>query len=155
VDAGAPDLARLVLGGAEVLVVVDDAVVGGGRERVELQGSVGVHVADVGHVVNVVSGGQVPAQDGVGGAARGAGQEHPHRAGEGHPLQGGVHKVQPRRGNILTVDCGEKQGGQVVRKCQTDGRQSHVRWILFFKGAGALKLTVKCNNTVMLNCFTI
>lgn len=96
VDTGASDLARLVLSSAEVLVVMDDAVVGGGGERVELKGAVGVHVADVGHVVNVVSSGQVPAQDGMGGAARGAGQGHPHRAGEGHPLQGGVHKVQPR-----------------------------------------------------------
>lgn len=96
VDAGASDLAGLVLSSAEVLVVMDDAVVGGGGERVELKGAVGVHVADVGNVVNVVSSGQVPAQDGMGGAARGAGQGHPHRAGEGHPLQGGVHKVQPR-----------------------------------------------------------
>lgn len=103
-DAGAADLAGRILGGAEVLVVVDDAVVGGGRERVELERAIGVHVADVGHVVDVVSGGQVPAQDGVGGAARGAGQGHPHRAGEGHPLQGGVHKVQPSGDHILTVD---------------------------------------------------
>lgn len=105
VDAGASDLARLILGGAEVLVVVDDAVVSRGGERVELEGAVGMHVAYVGHVVNVVSGSQVPAQDGMGGAARRAGQGHPHRAGEGHSLQGGVHKVQPSRDNILTVGC--------------------------------------------------
>lgn len=109
-NAGAPDFSRLVLSGAEVLVVVDDAVIGGRGEGVELEGAVGVHVADVGNVVNVVSGGQVPAQDGMGGAARRAGQGHPHRAGKGHPLQGGVHKVQPRRDNILTVDClGDKK----------------------------------------------
>lgn len=109
-NAGAPDFSRLVLSGAEVLVVVDDAVIGGRGEGVELEGAVGVHVADVGNVVNVVSGGQVPAQDGMGGAARRAGQGHPHGAGKGHPLQGGVHKVQPRRDNILTVDClGDKK----------------------------------------------
>lgn len=104
-NAGASNLACLVLSSAEVLIVVDNAVIGGGREGVELEGAVGMHVADMGHVVNVVSSGQVPAQDGMGGAARRAGQGHPHRAGEGHPLQGGVHKIQPRRDNILTVDC--------------------------------------------------
>lgn len=108
-NAGASNLAGLVLSSAEVLVVVDDAVIGGGREGVELEGAVGMHMADVGNVVNVVSGSQVPAQDGMGGAARRAGQGHPHRAGEGHPLQGGVHKVQPCRGNILTVDCWEER----------------------------------------------
>lgn len=77
-DAGASNLACLVLSSAEVLVVMDDAVIGGGREGVELEGAVGMHVADVGHVVNVVSGSQVPAQDGMGGAARRAGQGHPH-----------------------------------------------------------------------------
>lgn len=78
VDAGASNLACLVLSGAEILVVVDNAVIGGGREGVELEGAVGMHVADMGHVINVVSGGQVPAQDGMGGAARRAGQGHPH-----------------------------------------------------------------------------
>lgn len=60
-DVGAADLARLVFGSAEVVVVVDVAVVGGGREGVKLQGAIGVHMADVGHVVDVVAGGQVPA----------------------------------------------------------------------------------------------
>lgn len=78
VDAGAAYLARLVLSSAEVLIVMYNAVIGGGGEGVELKSAVGVHVADVGHVVNVVSGGQVPAKDGMGGAARGAGQGHPH-----------------------------------------------------------------------------
>lgn len=113
-DAGATNLACLVLSSAEVLVVVDNAVIGGGGEGVELEGAVGMYVANMGHVVNVVSGGQVPAQDGMGGAARRAGQGHPHRAGEGHPLQGGVHKVQPRRDNILTVDCQDERKGDRV-----------------------------------------
>lgn len=104
-DVGAADLARLVFGGAEVVVVVDVAVVGGGREGVQLQGAIGVHVADVGHVVDVVAGGQVPAQYGTGGAPCWTGQGHPHRAGVGYPLQGGIHKVQPGRAHILTVYC--------------------------------------------------
>lgn len=78
VDAGASNLPCLILSSAEVLVVVDNAVIGRGREGVELEGAVGVHVADMGHVINVVSGSQVPAQDGMGGAARRAGQGHPH-----------------------------------------------------------------------------
>ena len=87
---------------------MDVAVVGGRREGVQLQGAVGVDVADVGHVVNVIAGGQVPAQRGAGGAGCGAGQGHPHRAGVGHPLQGGIHKVQPAGAHILTVYWGER-----------------------------------------------
>lgn len=60
-DVGAADFARLVFGGAEVVVVMDVAVVGGGRERVQLKSTVGLHMTDVGHVVNVVASGQVPA----------------------------------------------------------------------------------------------
>lgn len=104
-DTGASDFACLILGSTEVLVIMDYAVIGRRGERIELEGAVGMHVAYMGHVVNVVSGSQVPAQDGMGGAARRAGQGHPHRAGEGHSLQGGVHKVQPSRDNILTVGC--------------------------------------------------
>lgn len=77
-DAGASDLACLILSGAEVLVVMDDAVIGRRGERVELESAVGMNVAYMGHVVNVVSSSQVPTQDGMGGAARRAGQGHPH-----------------------------------------------------------------------------
>lgn len=77
-DVRAADLARLVLGGAKVVVVMDVAVVRGGRERVQLEGAVGVHMADVGHVVDVVASGQVPAQYGAGGAPCRTGQGHPH-----------------------------------------------------------------------------
>lgn len=77
-DAGAADLAGLVLSGAEVVIVVNEAVEGGGGEGVELQRPVGVDMADVRDVVDVVAGGQVPAQDGMGGASSGAGQGHPH-----------------------------------------------------------------------------
>lgn len=107
-DVGAADFAGLVFGSAEVVVVVDVAVVGGGREGVQLEGAIGVHMADVGHVVDVVAGCQVPAQYGTGGAPCWTGQGHPHRAGVGYPLQGGIHKVQPGRAHILTVYCRDK-----------------------------------------------
>ena len=77
-DVGAADLAGLVFGCAEIVVVMDVAVVGRGREGVQLQGAIGVHVSDVGHVIDVVAGGQVPAQYGTGGASRWTGQGHPH-----------------------------------------------------------------------------
>ncbi len=77
-DARAADLAGLVLGSAEVVIIMNEAVEGRGGEGVELQRAVGVNVADVWHVVDVVAGGQVPAEDGVGGATRRTGQGHPH-----------------------------------------------------------------------------
>lgn len=77
-DVWTADLAGLVFSSAEVVVVVDVAVVGRGREGVQLQGAIGVHVSDVGHVVDVVAGGQVPAQQGTGGASCWTGQGHPH-----------------------------------------------------------------------------
>ena len=126
-DVGAADLAGLVLGSAEVVVVVDVAVVGGGREGVQLEGAIGVHVSDVGHVVDVVAGGQVPAQYGTGGAPCWTGQGHPHRAGVGYPLQGGIHKVQPGRAHILTVYCkGDKQTNKKITQeaeVEVRGRQ--------------------------------
>ncbi|KAG7282680.1 LOW QUALITY PROTEIN: hypothetical protein CRUP_017606 [Coryphaenoides rupestris] len=42
-----------------------------GREGVQLQGAVGVDVADVGHVVNVITGGQRSAALGVPAAGQG------------------------------------------------------------------------------------
>lgn len=75
----------------------------------QLQRAIGKHLADLGHVVDVVSSGQVPPQDGSGGAPCWTGQGHPHRAGVGNPLQGGIHKVQPGGAHILTVYCRHKQ----------------------------------------------
>lgn len=60
-DVGAADLAGLVFGSAEVVVVVDVAVVGRGREGVQLQRAISVHVPDVRHVIDVIAGSQVPA----------------------------------------------------------------------------------------------
>lgn len=77
-DARAADLAGLVLGSAEVVIIMNEAVEGRGGEGVELQRAIGVNVADVWHVVDVVASGQVPAEDGMGGATRRTGQGHPH-----------------------------------------------------------------------------
>lgn len=77
-NVGTADLASLVFSSAEIVIVMDVAVVGRGREGVQLQGAVGVHVSDVGHVIDVVAGGQVPAQYGTGGASCWTGQGHPH-----------------------------------------------------------------------------
>lgn len=72
------DLASLIFSSAEVVIVMDVAVVGRGREGVQLQCAIGVHVSDVGHVIDVIAGGQVPAQYGTGGASCWTGQGHPH-----------------------------------------------------------------------------
>ncbi len=117
-DARAADLAGLVLGSAEVVIIMNEAVEGRGGEGVELQRAVGVNVADVWHVVDVVAGGQVPAEDGMGGATRRTGQGHPHWAGEGHSLQGSIHKVQPRRDHILAVHW--KRDNMVSREVTKD-----------------------------------
>lgn len=93
-DVGAPDLAGRVLRGAEVVIVVDKAIEGGGGEGVELQRPVGMHVPDVRHVVDVVPRGQVPSKGRTGGACGRAGHHHPHGAGKGHLLQGVIYKVE-------------------------------------------------------------
>lgn len=77
-DARAADLASLVLCSAEVVVVMDEAVEGRWREGVELQRAIGMDMADVGHIVDVVASSQVPAEDCMGGATCWAGQGHPH-----------------------------------------------------------------------------
>lgn len=77
-DAGAADLASLVLCSAEVVIVVDEAIEGRWREGVELQSAIGMDMADVGDIVDVVASSQVPAEDCMGGATCWAGQGHPH-----------------------------------------------------------------------------
>lgn len=77
-NVGTADLASLVFSSAEIVIVMDVAVVGRGREGVQLQGAIGMHVSDVGHVIDVVASGQVPAQYGTGGASCWTGQGHPH-----------------------------------------------------------------------------
>lgn len=90
----APDLAGCVLCGAEIVIVVDKAIEGGGGERVELQSPVGMHVPDVWHIVDVVPRGQVPSKSRTGGSSGRAGHHHTHRAGEGYVLQGVIYKVE-------------------------------------------------------------
>lgn len=111
-DVGAPDLAGSVLRGAEVVIVVDKAIEGGGGEGVELQRPVGVDVPDVRHVVDVVPRGQVPSKGRAGGARGRAGHHHPHGAGEGHLLQGVIYKVEAGA-NIFRAGCrGGERGGE-------------------------------------------
>lgn len=93
-DVGAPDLAGSILRGAEVVIVMDKAIEGGGGEGVELQRPVGMDVPDVRHVVDVVPRGQVPSKGRTGGACGRAGHHHPHGAGKGHLLQGVIYKVE-------------------------------------------------------------
>lgn len=110
-DVGAPDLAGSILRGAEVVIVVDKAIEGGGGERVELQCPVGVDVPDVRHVVDVVPCGQVPSKGRAGGACSRAGHHHPHGAGKGHLLQGVIYKVEAGA-DIFRAGCrgGEERG---------------------------------------------
>lgn len=108
-DVRASDLASGVLRGAEVVIVVDKAIEGGGGEGIELQRAVGVDVPDVRHVVDVVPRGQVPSESRAGGARGWAGHHHPHRAGEGDLLQGVIHKVEAAA-DIFRAGCGRRQG---------------------------------------------
>lgn len=108
-DVGAPDLAGSVLRGAEIVIVVDKAIEGGGGEGVELQRPIGVDVPDVRHVVDVVPRGQVPSKGRAGGARGRAGHHHPHGAGKGHLLQGVIYKVEAGA-DILRAGC--RAGGE-------------------------------------------
>lgn len=100
----APDLAGCVLCSAEIVIVVDKAIEGGGGEREELQSPVGMHVPDVWHIVDVVPRGQVPSESRTGGSSCRAGHHHTHRTGEGHVLQGVIYKVEAGA-DILGAGC--------------------------------------------------
>lgn len=113
-DVGAPDLAGSVLRGAEVVIVVDKAIEGGGGEGVELQRPVGMDVPDVRHVVDVVPRGQVPSKGRAGGARGRAGHHHPHGAGEGHLLQGVIYKVEAGA-DIFRAGCGREERRRAER----------------------------------------
>lgn len=104
----APDLAGCILRSAEIVIVVDKAIEGGGGEGVELQSPVGMHVPDMRHIVDVVPRGQVPSKSRAGGAGGRAGHHHTHRAGEGYLLQGVIYKVEAGA-NILGVGCREER----------------------------------------------
>ena len=117
-DVGAPDLAGSVLRCAEVVIVVDKAIEGGGGEGVELQRPVSVDVPDVRHVIDVVPRGQVPSKGRAGGARGRAGHHHPHGAGEGHLLQGVIYKVEAGADIFRRAAGGERGGeqrGQLVK----------------------------------------
>lgn len=93
-DILTPDLAGGVLGGAVVGVVVDQLAVAGWQEVEDLQGSVGVDVADPRDIVDLLAGGQVPAERGGGRSPGGTGHRGPCGAGEYYLLQRCIDKVQ-------------------------------------------------------------
>lgn len=61
VDILTPDLAGGVLGSAVVRVVVDQLAEAGWQEVEDLEGSIGVDVADAGDIVDLLAGRQIPA----------------------------------------------------------------------------------------------
>lgn len=61
VDILTPYLARRVLGSAVVCVVVDQLTVAGWQEVEDLQGSVGVDMADPRDIIYLLAGCQIPA----------------------------------------------------------------------------------------------
>lgn len=63
-DILTPNLARRVLGSAVVRVVVDQLAEAGWQEVEDLEGSIGVDVADAWDIVDLLAGSQIPAQRG-------------------------------------------------------------------------------------------
>lgn len=115
-DIWAPDFPRRILCSTEIVVVVDKAIEGRWRERVELQRPIGMDVTDVWDIIDVIPSGEVPAKGGTGGPCCWTGDYHPHSAGEGHLLNGVVHKVEAGS-NIFCMSCrGEekKMGDQAL-----------------------------------------
>lgn len=115
---------------------MDKAIEGRWREWVELQCPVGVDVADVWDIIDVIPSGQVPAEGGTGGACCRAGDHHPNSAGEGHLLDGVIHKVEAGP-NIFSAHCGEKERaqGQYDEPAPTNG------------GASPLTTCLRCPTT--------
>ena len=93
VDILTADPPRGVLGRAVVAVVVDELGEAGRGDVEDLERAVGVHMADPRHVVDLLAGGQVPAQ----GDGRRAGGETGHRgpcgAGEHYLLHRCIDKI--------------------------------------------------------------
>lgn len=89
-----PDFARGVLGGAVVRVVMDQLAEAGRQEVEDLQRSVGVDVSDARHIVDLLAGGQVPAQRGGRRSPSWTGHRGPCGAGKYYLLQRCIDKVQ-------------------------------------------------------------
>lgn len=93
-DILTPDFARGVLGGAVVRVVMDQLAEAGRQEVEDLQRSVGVDVSDARHIVDLLAGGQVPAQRGRRRSPSWTGHRGPCGAGKYYLLQRCIDKVQ-------------------------------------------------------------
>lgn len=72
---------------------MDQLAVAGRQEVEDLQGSVGVHVADPRDIVDLLPGGQVPAERGRWRSPGGAGHRGPCGAGKYYLLQRCIDKV--------------------------------------------------------------
>lgn len=93
VDILTPDLARRVLGSAVVGVVVDQLAEAGWQEVEDLEGSIGVDVADARDIVDLLAGCQIPAQRGRRSAPSRTGHRGPCGAGKYYLLQRCIDKV--------------------------------------------------------------
>lgn len=93
VDILTPDFARGVLGSAVVRVVVDQLAEAGWQEVEDLEGSIGVDVADARDIVNLLAGRQIPAQRGGRRATSRTGHRGPCGAGKYYLLQRCIDKV--------------------------------------------------------------
>lgn len=92
-DILTPYFARGVLGGAVVSVVVDQLAEAGRQEVEDLQGPVGVDVADARHIVDLLAGRQIPAQRGGRRSPGRTGHRGPCGAGKDYLLQRCIDKV--------------------------------------------------------------
>lgn len=92
-DILTPNLARRVLGSAVVRVVVDQLAEAGRQEVEDLEGSIGVDVADARDIVDLLAGRQIPAQRGRRGATSRTGHRGPCGAGKYYLLQRCIDKV--------------------------------------------------------------
>lgn len=72
---------------------MDQLTKAGGEEVKDLESAIGVHVADPGHIVDLLSGGQVPAQRGGGHPCSGTGHQGPCGAGKHYLLQRCIDKI--------------------------------------------------------------
>lgn len=92
-DILTPYFARGVLGSAVVRVVVDQLAEAGRQEVEDLQGPVGVDVADARHIVDLLAGRQIPAQRGGRRSPGRTGHRGPCGAGKDYLLQRCIDKV--------------------------------------------------------------
>lgn len=116
-DVWAPDFAHGVLCSTEVNIVVDKAVEGRWREGVKLKSPIGMDVADVWDIIDVIPSSKVPAKGGTGRSCCWTRDDHSHRAGKGHLLNGVVHKIEAGT-HIFSMRCGGKQKVNAVPKEQ-------------------------------------